>query len=251
VLLPNISVPEGDSGTAGFVVNIALSTPNPFSHTVGLEVYDFSAVPLPGGGGTYGTATPGQDYVAFAPFHLQFAPGQQVARFTVKLKGDTTIEGNEEIDVRFDDTEFDVQDNDIDLVLTNDDGPRKPRLPLLLPPNQTMPEPDRGCFEYRVSMPVSKPVSGPSSIDAYDLTTTPVPGGGGQTYGTATPGRDYKAFGTRTLTWATGARVATLPVVLCGDTAVEGDEEIDVRFAGTTTLAVADNDIDLVLANDD
>lgn len=233
VLLPNIVVPEGDAGTAGFVVNVALSAPNPYPHTVDLQVTDFA----PFG---YGTATPGVDYVAFQPFHLHFAPRQQVATFTVQLKGDTVVEGDEEIDVRFDDTVFDVQDNDIDLVLSNDDGARKGTLPLLLLPNQTMPEPDRGCFRYVVTIPVSKPVKQTSTVDAGDYG-----------WGTATAGSDYTAFGTRTLTYAFGKRVALLPVTLCGDTTVEADEEIDVRFVNTSTLDVRDNDIDLILSNDD
>ena len=50
--------------------------------------------PVPGGGGsTYGTATPGVDYVAFGTFDLTFQPGQQVARFKVKIKGDTHRRG--------------------------------------------------------------------------------------------------------------------------------------------------------------
>ena len=251
VLLPNMVVTEGDSGTAAFVVNVGLSAPNPFDHPVSLEVVDYTAVPLPGGG-TYGTATPGADYAAFGNLHLVFQPGQQVARFTVSIKGDATVEGDEEIDVRFDDTEFVVGDNDIDLVIANDDGARaKPTKPLLLPPNQVMPEPDSGCFAYRVTVPVNKPVKSRSTVDAVDFSAVPVPPPGVGTYGTATPGVDYQAFATRTLTYAKGKRVATLPVTICGDTAVEGDEEIDVRFDNTSTIAVVDNDIDLVLSNED
>lgn len=251
VLLPNMTFVEGDAGTAAITVNVGLSTPNPFPRTVRLHVVDYTTVPLPGGG-TYGTATPGSDYVAFPSFYLSFKPGQQVARFTVRVKGDTTVEGPEEIDVRFDDTEFTVVDNDIDLVLANDDGPDpKTALPLLLPPNQTMPEPDSGCFRYDVTMPVSRPVLVPSSIDAYDFTAVPLPAPLVGTYGDATPGVDYKTFPTKTLSYAVGSRVSVLPVTICGDTTPEPNEQIDVRFGNTTTLAVTDNDIDLILSNTD
>jgi len=250
VLLPNITVPEGDHGPAAFTVNVGLSAPNPFDHPVQLGVVDYSAIPLPGGG-TYGTATPGSDYVAFPQFHLVFQPGQQVARFTVKIKGDRRVERNEEIDVRFDDTEFVVGDNDIDLVIGNDDGGKKPRKPLLLPPNQTMPEPDSGCFAYRVTVPVSRPVQRRSTVSAEDFTSVPVPAPGTGNYGTASPGVDYLAFGSRTLTYRTGSRVANLPVTICGDTVDEIDEEIDVRFDNTTKIAIGDNDIDLFLADND
>jgi hypothetical protein len=251
ILLPNMTVAEGDSGTMAFTVNVGLTAPNPFDHAVKLEVVDYTSVPLPGGG-TYGNATPGTDYVAFGSFYLTFQPGQQVARFKVKIKGDKTIEPDEQIDVRFDDTEFNVGDNDIDLWIANDDGAgAKPTKPLLLPPNMTMPEPDTGCFAYNVTIPVNKPVKVVSSVDAVDFTSVPLPAPMVGTYGDATPGVDYQTFPTKTLTYAVGSRVAVLPVTICGDTTVEPDEQIDVRFDNTTTIAVTDNDIDLFVSNND
>ena len=251
ILLPNMTVAEGDSGTAAFTVNVGLTAPNPFDHAVTLEVVDYTSVPLPGGG-TYGDATPGVDYVPFGTFNLTFQPGQQVARFTVKIKGDTTIEPDEQIDVRFDNTEFNVGDNDIDLWIANDDnGTAKPSKPLLLPPNQTMPEPDTGCFAYNVTIPVNKPVKARSTVDAVDFTSIPLPAPLVGTYGDATPGVDYQTFPTKTLTYAKGSRVSVLPITICGDTTVEPNEQIDVRFDNTTTIAVSDNDIDFFLSNND
>jgi hypothetical protein len=60
IMLPNMTVAEGDSGTMAFTVNVGLTAPNPFDHAVKLEVVDYTSVPLPGGG-TYGNATPGTD----------------------------------------------------------------------------------------------------------------------------------------------------------------------------------------------
>jgi hypothetical protein len=252
ILLPNMTVAEGDSGTMAFTVNVGLTAPNPFDHTVQLQVVDFTSIPLPGGGGTYGTATPGTDYVPFGSLYLSFKPGQQVARFTVKIKGDTTVEPDEQIDVRFDDTEFNVGDNDIDLWIANDDGTgAKPSQPLLLPPNQTMPEPDSGCFAYDVTIPVSKPVKTRSTVDAVDFTSIPLPAPLVGTYGDATPGVDYQTFATKTITYAKGSRVAVLPITICGDTTPEPDEQIDVRFDNTTSIAISDNDIDFFLSNND
>jgi hypothetical protein len=251
VLLPNMTIAEGDSGTMAFTVNVGLTAPNPFDHAVKLEVVDYTSVPLPGGG-TYGNATPGTDYVAFGSLYLTFQPGQQVARFKVKIKGDKTVEPDEQIDVRFDDTEFNVGDNDIDLGVANDDGAgAKPTKPLLQLPNMTMPEPDTGCFAYNVTIPVNKPVKVASTVDAVDFTSVPLPAPMVGTYGDATPGVDYQTFPTKKLTYAIGSRVAVLPVTICGDTTVEPDEQIDVRFDNTTTIAVTDNDIDLFLSNND
>ena len=68
----------------------------------------------------------------------------------------------------------------------------------------------------------------------------------------ASSGSDYLTFPTKTLTYAKGKRVATLPVTLCGDDTAEADEEVDVRFGGGNgKLDVIDNDIDLIQSNDD
>ena len=251
ILLPNMTFVEGDAGTAGLTVNVGLTAPNPFTHTVRLHVIDFSAVPVPGGVGTYGTATPGSDYVAFPAFYLYFKPGQQSARFTIKTKGDITVEPSEEIDVRFDDTEFTVGDNDIDLFLANDDGAGTSATPVLLPPNQAIAEPDTGCFPYYVTIPLSRPVTVASTVDAVDYTAVPLPAPLVGTYGDATPGLDYKTFTAPTLRYAVGSRTANVKVSICGDTAVEPNEQIDIRFDNTTTIAIFDNDIDLFINNND
>ena len=47
ILLPNMTVAEGDAGTGAFTVNVGLTAPNPFTHTVRLHVTDFSAIPVP------------------------------------------------------------------------------------------------------------------------------------------------------------------------------------------------------------
>ena len=59
ILLPNMTVAEGDSGTAAFTVNVGLTAPNPFTHPVTVEVVDYTSIPLPGGGGPYGNARTG------------------------------------------------------------------------------------------------------------------------------------------------------------------------------------------------
>lgn len=252
LLLPNMAIAEGDAGDGEFIVNVSLSRPNNLGHTVTVDAVDFTGMSLPDGSGTYGSATPGEDYEPFGSVQLSFAPGEQVARFAVKIHGDTVVEGDEEIDVRFVSTEFDVADNDIDLILTNDDGDVEPsETPVLRLPNQSVLEPDKGCYVYQVSVMLSQPANLASSIVATDFTTVPLPDGSG-TYGSATPGSDYKAFDDRRLKFRAGTRSAILPVKVCGDNAVEGDEEIDVRFVSSIgAIDVQDNDIDLILDNDD
>ena len=72
-----------------------------------------------------------------------------------------------------------------------------------------------------------------------------------RTYGDATPGVDYVAFAPFRLSFAPGATAASFPIQLCGDTAVEADEHINVRIAAPDGVDIADNDISIYLANDD
>ena len=60
--------------------------------------------------------------------------------------------------------------------------------------------------------------AGSTAVNAVDSTSVPLPAPLVGTYCTATPGSDYTAFGARTLAFAKGARAATLPVTICGDT---------------------------------
>jgi hypothetical protein len=66
-----------------------------------------------------------------------------------------------------------------------------------------------------------------------------------------TPGVDYQTFGTKTLTYAKGSRVAVLPITIRGEPTPEPDEQIDVRFDNTTSIAISDNDIDFFLSNNE
>ena len=121
------------------------------------------------------------------------------------MKGDQWSSPTEEIDVRFDDTEFLVGDNDIDLMVGNDDGGTRTAKPLLLPPNQVVPEPDSGCYVYRVSVPVSRVPKARATVEAVDFTSVPLLRPAPAATATATPGVDYSASPPRLLTYPPGA----------------------------------------------
>ena len=261
LILPSVWMSEADSGKAPLQVNIALDRPNPHNRPVSVIVGDFTTRPVPNANPprTYGTATPGQDYVAFQSFRLSWAPGQQVASFPIALIGDTLDEAaEEEIDVRFSGPDgIHIADNDIDVYIRDND-PLGTSLPGALPvpklPNSRAAEGDAGCAAHQVSVHLSRPnTSGrPVSVGVYDYTTVTVNGSNPpRTYGDATPGSDYIGFAPFRLTFAPGATAATFPIQLCGDTAVEADEHINVRIAAPDGVDIADNDISIYLANDD
>jgi hypothetical protein len=249
VHLPNLAVGEGDAAAAPLTINVALDRPNPNPYPVSVIVGDFTTRPT-GSGRTYGTATPGADYAPIAQFRLEWAPGQQIATFPVTLLGDTLDEAGENINLRMSGAQgVTIRDNDIDIVLRDND-PNAIVGSRVLMPNAQLTEGDSGCAPYEVDVHLTRPAPAGGSVIVADFTTRPVPGTS-RTYGTATPGSDYVAFGQFRLSFAAGANVASFAIHLCGDSVPEIDEEIDVRVSGPVGVEIADNDLDLVLRNDD
>src|SRR5262245_46831915 len=212
--LPNVQRTEGDSGRAPLVVNVALDRPNPYPYPVSVLLGDFTTRPVPGSNQprTYGTATPGQDYEPITQFRLEWAPGQQIARFPITLLGDESDEADENINVRISGPSGgQIRDNDIDVVIRDNDplGTTNPwAAPGVRLPNATLTEPDAGCAPHEVSLHLARPnVSGrPVSVQVVDYTTRPVPGSNPpRIYGGATPGVDYTTFAPFRLSFAPGA----------------------------------------------
>jgi Calx-beta domain-containing protein len=258
VHLPNLQIKEGDAAGAPLTINVALDRPNPYAVPVSVIVHDYTPIVVRNSTPprTYGTATPGSDYAPVAQFRLEWAPGQQIATFPVTLLGDTLDEADENVNLRISGPSgVQIRDNDIDIVLRDNDplgttSPLSP--PLLLLPNATLSEPDAGCPAYEVAIQLARPAPGPVSVLVGDYTSVVVRGSNPpRTYGDATPGVDYLPFAPFRLSFAAGASSATFPIRICGDTAPEGDEEIDVRVSAPAGVSIADNDLDLILRDED
>ena len=127
--------------------------------------------------------------------------------------------------------------------------------PTLILPSVWISETDAGKAPLHVNIALDRPNphSRAISVMVADFTARPVPGSNpARTYGTARAGEDYVPFQPFRLTWAPGQRVASLPIVLLGDTIDEADEEeIDVRFSGPDGVQIADNDIDVYIRDND
>lgn len=112
VLLPNAQLSEPDVGCSAYVASVLLARPTPLGGSV--LIADATSL--------YGSATAGSDYLAFAPFRLQFPPGSNSARFLLRICGDTVPEADEEIDIRAQaPVGVRLTDNDLDLVLRDED----------------------------------------------------------------------------------------------------------------------------------
>ena len=105
-------------------VSVLLSRPNTSSRPVSAIVGDYTSVVVRGSNPprTYGTATPGVDYLTFPQFRLSFPPGSQSATFDVRICGDSDPEPDEHINVRVSGADgLAIEDNDLSIVLNNDD----------------------------------------------------------------------------------------------------------------------------------
>jgi Calx-beta domain len=251
VLLPNVSIQENDDGAAPIWVNFALSKPNPYNRPVSVLVSDHTQ--------SYGTATPGADYVTFAPFRVTWQPGQRVAKFPVTLLGDTVAEAADEvIDIRITSPDgVDIADNDADVGI-HDNDPHWTTLhgstPVTLLANNRIFEGDRGCAPVEVSVHLTRKNTGatPISVLVSDYTALTVGGSNPpRTFGTATPGVDYVSFAPFRLQFPSGATQASFPITICGDTTVEPEEHINVRITGPQGVDIQDNDLSLYLRADD
>ena len=144
-----------------------------------------------------------------APFRLEWAPGQQVARFVVALRGDTRRRGRREHQHphlrRL--AGIDIGDNDIDIVLrrqrpARDDQPVRAA---------ARPVPERAAVRARRRLHALPRLAAPGASRAAtrdrvvvrDYTLT---------HGSATPGVDYVTFAPFRLYFPAGSNSARFPV---------------------------------------
>lgn len=83
------SVYEGNSGTTQMTFTLTLDRAPLVDTTVNYKYTDQT------------TATPGVDFVDFAPGSIVFAAGEKTATFSITVNGDTTVEPDESIKVKF------------------------------------------------------------------------------------------------------------------------------------------------------
>ena len=183
-----------------------------------------------------GTATSGTDYAAVSNFDITIAKGAAsgTGTFTLRPIQDTTVEGNETIDVAG--AAGDLTVNGTRLALTDDNG--APAVNLSVSPSSV----GEGASATRVAVTAS--LSGNRTFTEDRRVTVSVGGG------TATPGTDYAAVSNFDITIAKGATSGTGMFTLrpIQDTTVEGNGTIDVAgAAGDLTV----NGTWLTLTDDD
>ncbi len=206
IIISNLSVPEGNSGTRSGSLVATLSAPSSSTVTVNYATAN-------------GTATSGSDYVA-ASGVLTFAPGTTSAAIPITVIGDTTSEADETVLVNLSGANVTIADSQGVLTITNDD------LPQLTINNSSVTEPSSGSATATFTVTLTAP-------NAQTVTV-----GYATANGTATSGTDYTAT-SGTLTFSPGTTTRSINVTALGDLLDEANETFVVNLSNPVNAAIA------------
>jgi len=188
------TVSEGDSGTKTMTFTVTLSGASASAVT-----YDIAT--------SNGSATAGSDYVASSLVGETIAAGLTSKTFSVTINGDTTLEGDESINVTLSNVNG---ANPVDTgaigTITNDDGPK------LSVGDAAITEGNSGTKVMTFTVSLSE-ASG--SAVTYDIATA---------NNTATAGSDYVTSSLIAQSIPAGQLSKTFSVTINGDTTVEANE---------------------------
>jgi hypothetical protein len=207
LVISNVSVLEGNSGTTAFVFTVSLSAPSSQAVSVNYATAD-------------GSATAGSDYQAVSGT-LTIPAGQTTGTITVLVNGDRLGEPNETFFVNLSSpTNATISDGQGMGTILDDE----PRISI---GDKTVMEGNTGSTSATFTVILSA---------AYDV---PVTVQYATANGTAAAGSDYQAA-SGTLTFAPGETTKTVTVQVLGDRLPESNETFFVNLSGPTNAAIAD-----------
>lgn len=220
----DVSLAEGNGGTALFRFAVSLSAPAP----AGGVHFDIATGD--------GTATAPSDYTAVSLTAQTIPAGSTSYTFDVLVNGDTLPEADEQFSVNvFNVSGARVQrGTGIGTILNDDAGVR------LSIDDVRLNEGNSGTTAFRFTVSLSEPA--PAGGVAFDIATAD---------GTATAGSDYAARSLAGQSIAAGATSYTLDVLVNGDTTPESDETFKVRVSNVSrAIAVKAEGVGTIV-NDD
>ena len=216
----DVSVPEGDTGTANAVFTVRMWPPAATTVTVHATTTD-------------GTATAGSDYVGLPDTIVKFKAGQTSKTVAVKVNGDMTAEGDETFALQLSaPSEGIIARSAGTGTILDDDGPQ------ITVGDTAMYEGNSGTAPLVFAVRLSRPST---STVTVQYQTNDV---------TATAGSDYIAT-SGTLTFAPGQTSKPVSVLVKGDTTSEGNESFNLLLANATNATIADGSGIGEIANDD
>jgi hypothetical protein len=206
----DVSVTEGNSGSASATFVATLSAPSAQTVSVGYQTAN-------------GTATSGSDYTSVGLTTLTFAPGVTSRSIVVAVNGDTLNEGDETFFVNLSGaTNAAIADAQGQGTIVDDDP-----LPTITINDVTVNEGNTGTANARFTVSLSA-ASARTITVAYQTADT-----------TATAGVDYVAQA-GLLAFSPGATTRTITVLVNGDTVDEDNETFAVNLSNATNAAIFD-----------
>ena len=223
----DVTFVEGDAGQSTATVTVRLSS----APAAGQSMSVVAATAA-------GTASAGSDFAAVAPTTLTFGPGQLTSTVPVQVNGDTLHEGNEALTVVLSTpVGVAVEDSSGTITIVDEEGPVT-----AVVANAAQPEGNAPAAQPLITVGLS---SAPGAGQTFTLKLV-------SSAGTATPGTDYTALPSTTVTFTAGQDSATLPLTVLGDTTSELDETVVINASTPTGgVVVADGSGLVTLLNDD
>ncbi|HYW73009.1 MAG TPA: Calx-beta domain-containing protein, partial [Pyrinomonadaceae bacterium] len=207
----DVSITEGNSGSANATFTVSLSTPRTEAITVDFGTAD-------------GTATAGSDYGPRSGTRV-FNPGQTSETITIPILGDTIGEADETFFVILTDPVGAVLNRAVGKgTIVNDDGPPTPSQ--LSINDVTTTEGDSGTTSAVFTVTLSPASSQAVAVDYFTSDNT------------ATAGSDYQ-FVSSTLVFNPGTTTRTITVPIKGDTVPEATETFFVNLTNASNAGIA------------
>lgn len=224
ISVSDITVAEGNSGSADVIITATLDAPIASAITVDWETAD-------------GTATSGDDYLSSSGT-FSFAPGATQATDTVTVLGDALPENDETLTISLtNQTPGTTLDRSTALLtITNDDGTAAS----LSIDDLTVVEGSVGQQVASVTVELATPAATDVTVDVATED------------GTAQAGSDYLAPAGQ-VTIPAGSTSATIDVPILGDTDNESDETFSILLSGPipTDTVIVDGIAQVTIRNDD
>lgn len=229
VSISSTEVDEGDGNGTSAHFAVTLSSPATTAVVVGFATSN-------------GSAQSGSDFTAVSNGNLTIPAGATSATVTVPIFGDRVLEPDETFGVRLVSVSANARlgsQATATGTILNDDVPPPPTATLSGPSQVN--EGNDGSRIVTFSVGLSAPANGMTVINYVTDSQS------------ATAGSDYLVAGSGSVSIPAGISVAEIPVVVLGDTVVEGNESLSVRLTATSANAAlgAQTVASLSLINDD
>ncbi len=222
----DVSVTEGNAGTATATFTVTLLPASNQTLTVQYATVDGSAVSTGGS----------PDFTAVPLTSLVFLPTETTKQVTVSVNGDSIFEPNETFTVHLSNPSgATIADADGTATITNDD-----LQPTISINDVTLSEGNAGTTDYDFTVSLSNASSQQITVNAATANNTATTADG-----------DYTGVAGTLLTFPANTTTQHFHVFVNGDTKFEPNESFNVNLSGATNATIADNQGVGTLTNED